>query len=110
MQWFVNHAPQELDAHIGIGAIDWKSPAADDDYAEYRDAAFLTRLGIVLPHRPLRDILAARRAAMGCARYRGDRRTGAGRSQGAPDRDGFTRDRRHLREEPGAHSRLPGRD
>ena len=32
----------------GAGAIDWRSPLASDDHAEYRDAAFLDRLD--LPH------------------------------------------------------------
>src|SRR6266540_4188718 len=53
VQWFVNHAPQALDERIGLGPIDWRSPRADDDYAEYRDAAFLERLDLALPHRPL---------------------------------------------------------
>lgn len=30
----------------GLGPIDWVSPIAADDHAEYRDAAFLERLGI----------------------------------------------------------------
>lgn len=28
------------------GPLDWRSPRADDDHAEYRDAAFLERLGL----------------------------------------------------------------
>jgi hypothetical protein len=31
----------------GDDAIDWVSPRRDDDFAEYRDAAFLHRLGLV---------------------------------------------------------------
>jgi hypothetical protein len=54
MQWFVNHAPRVLDEQIGLGPIDWRSPLRDDDYAEYRDAAFLDRLGVALPRRPLK--------------------------------------------------------
>lgn len=53
IQWFVNQAPDELDRAIGLGAIDWRSPLADDEYAEYRDESFLTRLDITLPIRPL---------------------------------------------------------
>src|SRR5206468_6978510 len=53
MQWFVNHAPLVLDSEIDLGPIDWRSPLRDDGYAEYRDAAFLERLGITLPRRPL---------------------------------------------------------
>ena len=36
-------------------AIEWVSPLADDQYAEYRDASFLRRLGVELRHRPLRE-------------------------------------------------------
>ena len=36
-------------------AIEWVSPLADDEYAEYRDASFLRRLGVELRHRPLRE-------------------------------------------------------
>ena len=36
-------------------AIEWVSPLANDQYAEYRDAAFLGRLGVELNHRPLRE-------------------------------------------------------
>src|SRR5262245_46671097 len=53
MQWFVNHAPRVLNDAIGLGPIEWRSPLRDDDFAEYRDAAFLDRLGITLPRRPL---------------------------------------------------------
>ena len=53
MQWFVNQAPQIIDDRIGVGPIDWRSPLAADDYAEYRDASFLERLGIALPRRSL---------------------------------------------------------
>ena len=35
-------------------AIEWVSPLADDQYAEYRDASFLSRLGVELNHRLLR--------------------------------------------------------
>jgi len=55
MQWFINHAPHVLDTEIGLGPIDWRSPLRDDEYAEYRDAAFIERLGILLPYRPLEN-------------------------------------------------------
>jgi hypothetical protein len=53
IQEIVNKKPQVLDNPIKkfIGAnnkqkIEWLSPKADDDYAEYRDQAFLDLLGI----------------------------------------------------------------
>jgi hypothetical protein len=46
IQWFVNHAPEILEKEIGLGPIEWRSPLASDEYAEYRDQAFLNRLGI----------------------------------------------------------------
>ena len=36
-------------------AIEWVSPLADDQYAEYRDDAFLRRLGVELGRWPLRE-------------------------------------------------------
>ena len=42
-----------LDEQIGLGPIDWRSPLRDDEYAEYRDSAFLERLGITLQRRAL---------------------------------------------------------
>ena len=36
-------------------AIEWVSPLSDDQYAEYRDASFLSRLGVELGRRPLRE-------------------------------------------------------
>lgn len=33
--------------------IEWLSPLASDDYAEYQDECFLQRLGVQLPHKPL---------------------------------------------------------
>ena len=36
-------------------SIQWASPKADDDYAEYRDLAFLERLGVKLDLYPLED-------------------------------------------------------
>src|SRR4051812_30593047 len=46
MQWYVNHAAHAIDQEIGLGPIDWRSPLREDDYAEYRDAAFLDRIGV----------------------------------------------------------------
>jgi hypothetical protein len=54
MQWLVNDAPERLNESIGLGPIDWRSPVGADDYAEYRDQAFLDLLGIDLQTRPLR--------------------------------------------------------
>ena len=53
LQWLVNEAPELLDQPIGLGQIDWRSPLRADDYAEYRDQAFLDLLDIRLPTRPL---------------------------------------------------------
>ncbi len=53
LQWYVNDAPEVLDRQIGLGPIEWRSPRRDDDYAEYRDAAFLERLDIRLSRRSL---------------------------------------------------------
>lgn len=45
LQAAVNHCPEVL--HVGeIGAVRWVSPLARDDFAEYRDAAFLEMLGL----------------------------------------------------------------
>jgi len=41
-------------------AIEWKSPRADDDYAEYRDEEFLGKLGIELLLHPLPHFWPAR--------------------------------------------------
>src|SRR3954468_12280315 len=53
IQLLANEAPDALNAAIGIGPITWLSPVASDDYAEYRDDAFLERLDITLPVRGL---------------------------------------------------------
>jgi hypothetical protein len=42
-----------LNAAIGHGAIEWLSPLANDEYAEYWDDSFLNRLGVTLPTRSL---------------------------------------------------------
>jgi len=46
IQWFVNQSVAVLNESIGLGPINWRSPLAKDDYAEYRDSAFLTLLGV----------------------------------------------------------------
>lgn len=60
LQSLVNHAPQLLDralAHeLNLGGTDsivWRSPRADDAHAEYRDEAFLARVGVTLDRTPL---------------------------------------------------------
>lgn len=65
MKWIqhvINYAPSILNKPICefIGSkkesrIEWLSPRADDDYAEYRDQAFLDLLGIKLTQTKLRD-------------------------------------------------------
>ena len=52
-QWFISHSPEVIDEQLGLGPVDWLSPIQSDDYAEYRDQAFLDRLGIVLSARSL---------------------------------------------------------
>lgn len=47
----VNDRPEVLFEHVSavwpdIRRIDWRSPLAEDDWAEYRDAAFLDRIGL----------------------------------------------------------------
>jgi hypothetical protein len=49
IQKLVNEHANVLDGAIGLGPIDWRSPRADDDFAEYRDEAFLDKLGVTLP-------------------------------------------------------------
>jgi hypothetical protein len=53
IQDLVNLHPEVLDEAIQEGPVEWRSPLADDDYAEYWDQAFLDRLGVTLPDRPL---------------------------------------------------------
>lgn len=53
LQELVHREPALVDEAIGLGRLDWVSPLADDQYAEYRDGAFLDRLRISLPVRPL---------------------------------------------------------
>jgi hypothetical protein len=50
IQRAVNSRPDLLDREIvstlaDSGAVEWLSPRAEDDYAEYRDKAFLNRIG-----------------------------------------------------------------
>ena len=56
IQHVINDCPGVLSKHIldAIGpekkqSIEWLSPLAGDDYAEYRDQAFLDLSGIKLP-------------------------------------------------------------
>lgn len=59
MQVLVNRYPEMLNAAVGNvtgidpAVIDWVSPLADDDFAEYRDQGFLERLGIELTRHSL---------------------------------------------------------
>src|SRR5437867_2734547 len=53
IQNLVNLHPEVLDEAIEGGPVEWRSPLADDDYAEYWDQAFLDRLGVTLRERPL---------------------------------------------------------
>lgn len=53
IQDLVNLHPAVLDEAIEGGPVEWRSPLADDDYAEYWDQAFLDRLRVTLPNRLL---------------------------------------------------------
>ena len=53
IQDLTNLHPAVLDEAIQSGPVEWRSPLADDDYAEYWDQAFLDRLGVRLGKRPL---------------------------------------------------------
>ncbi len=55
LQTVVNHHPDILNSAIGIGPIEWVSPLAADDYAEYRDQAFQDLLGLTLAKRSLQS-------------------------------------------------------
>lgn len=55
LQYFVNKRPDILNKRIGLGKINWVSPLKSDEYAEYRDKAFLDLLNIELKKRPLSD-------------------------------------------------------
>src|SRR5205807_2081864 len=66
MQVMVNQHPDLLSASIAdttripADEIDWVSPLAVDDYAEYRDQDFLDRLDLHLEHFPLHNFWPAR--------------------------------------------------
>ncbi len=64
IQRCVNSHPHILDDAIvpltGASRIAWRSPLASDDYAEYRDGAFLERLGLSHLQGALRDFWPAR--------------------------------------------------
>ena len=52
-----------INSHLGndnIKLIEWVSPLKNDDYAEYRDQAFLDRLDIKLTHKKLSSFWPAR--------------------------------------------------
>lgn len=59
LQDLVNDCPELLDEAIRLETseistpIEWVSPLADDDFAEYRDACFLDKLGVSLDCVPL---------------------------------------------------------
>jgi hypothetical protein len=62
IQKLVNDNPHGLNSGIrslfnlnDSEAIEWLSPLKDDQYAEYRDSAFLKRLNITLKHKPLKE-------------------------------------------------------
>ncbi len=55
IQQLVNQHSELLNDAIGLGPMVWRSPRADDGYAEYRDQAFVDRLGIMLSKRRLDD-------------------------------------------------------
>jgi hypothetical protein len=57
----VNAHPDVLNQAIGVGEITWCSPLVADDYAEYRDSAFLERVSCP----PLRVPLSEFWPAMG---------------------------------------------
>jgi hypothetical protein len=60
IQKLVNEHATVLDSAIGLGPIDWRSPRADDEFAEYRDEAFLDKLNVKLPKVPLPKFWPAR--------------------------------------------------
>jgi len=62
LQVFVNEHQELLHRHLATSlklpdgdTIRWLSPLKDDDFAEYRDQAFLDRLGIALDLAPLKE-------------------------------------------------------
>lgn len=59
--------------HAEIGAVQWLSPLRDDDFAEYRDAAFLERLGLSRLSEALRDFWPKRGPQWDALGLAGDR-------------------------------------
>jgi len=59
LQELVRDNSSLLDSVVGLGSLEWLSPLAEDDYAEYRDQAFLDRLGVSLDTRPLESFWPA---------------------------------------------------
>ena len=60
LQTLINQHPNEIASAfreaIGLPhtlGIEWLSPLANDNYAEYQDECFMQRLGVQLPHRSL---------------------------------------------------------
>jgi hypothetical protein len=67
LQRLVNQAPHVLDRAVahelslsGTDKITWLSPMADDEYAEYRDEAFLSKIDVTLARTPLASFWPAR--------------------------------------------------
>ncbi len=55
LQELIATNPARLKGAIGLGPLEWLSPLEDDDWAEYRDQAFLDLLGVELELKPLSD-------------------------------------------------------
>jgi len=53
LQQLVATDPGRLDSAIGLGELEWLSPLAEDDWAEYQDEAFLECLNVKLDRRSL---------------------------------------------------------
>jgi len=60
IQFLVNEHPDVLTRSTGLRSVEWCSPRADDEYAEYRDQAFLDRLGVTVKKRTLADFWPSR--------------------------------------------------
>lgn len=67
IQTLINHQPEPLNMSIrnNLGfpeseKIRWLSPLAEDDYAEYRDQAFIDRLGVSLDKKSLKEFWPVR--------------------------------------------------
>jgi hypothetical protein len=60
MQRMVSRHPSVLDTAIGLGPIGWRSPLANDEFAEYRDEDALALVGALPRQRPLSDFWPAR--------------------------------------------------